>query len=201
MSEDNFVRFEGGVFQLVETGEEVAVEPFEMCIYPVTNKEYEKYDPGHTRYEYSAQDDQPVVNVSWEDAVKYCQWLSEKTGQTYRLPTEAEWEYAASGGGKRMYPWGDEEPTPQRANYDASNIGKTTPVGSYPLGKTPEGLFNMAGNVWEWCADWYDSEESGRVVRGGSFYDYPYDLRCALRYRYYPRNRVSLIGFRVVRGV
>jgi len=195
----DFIRIEGGTFKLGETGKEVTVEPFEMGVFPVTNREYEEFDPQHGRCSYSDQDNQPVVYVSWEDAVKYCQWLSEKTGRQYRLPTEAEWEYAASGGGKREYPWGDEEPTPKRANYYASKIGKTTPVGSYL--PTPEGLYDMAGNVWEWCSDWYDAEEITRVLRGGSFNLIPVVLRCAFRYRFNPHDRLNFFGFRVVRGV
>jgi len=199
-----FVDFKGGTFQLGKTGKTVKVKPFAMSIYPVTNREYEEFDPSHRekRDKYSDQDDQPVVRVSWEDAVRYCQWLSEKTGEQYRLPTEAEWEFAASGGGQRQYPWGNEEPGPKRANYSESKIGKTTPVGSYPLGMTPEGLFDMAGNVWEWCDDWYDEdkENSGRVVRGGSFYLNDLILRCAARSGIDPLLWNLNCGFRVVRG-
>jgi len=203
MSEDNFIRFEGGTFKLGETGETIKVRAFEMCRFPVTNSEYEEFDPSHRvkRNKYSDQDNQPVVNVSWKDAIKYCQWLSEETGKACRLPTEAEWEYAASGGGKRKYPWGDEEPTPEHANSAASKVGRTTPVGSYPLGMTLEGLFDMAGNVWEWCEDWYSSCEIGRVVRGGSFGYGPGSLRCANRDGDDPRNHDGGLGFRVVRGV
>jgi formylglycine-generating enzyme required for sulfatase activity len=197
-----FARFEGGTIRLGETEKSVDLKPFEMSCCPVTNKEYEEFDPGHRRQrnQYSDGDDQPVVYVSWEDAVNYCKWLSEKTGQNYRLPTEAEWEYAA-GGGARKYPWGNDEPTPERANYAESKIGKTTPVGSYPLGMTPEGLFDMAGNVWEWCDDWYDEEKKYRVVRGGAFLVLSVYLRSADRYRYDPVVRYNYWGFRVVRVV
>ena len=194
------VEFQGGTFQLGGTGQEVEVKPFAMSIYPVTREQYKELYPDYPGNKYSDQDDQPVSYVSWDDAVRYCQWLSEKTGENYRLPTEAEWEFAASGGGYRQYPWGDEEPTTKRANYDESKIGKTTPVGSYPLGATQEGLFDMAGNVWEWCSDWYDEKQISRVVRGGSFdvnQDY---LRCAARYRDFPYFRNLVMGFRVVRG-
>jgi len=126
--------------------------------------------------------------------------LSKKTGKNYRLPTEAEWEFAASGGGKREYPWGNEKPTPERANYNASKIGKTTPVGSYPLGMTPEGLFDMAGNVWEWCADWYDKDKNRRVVRGGSWGGLGDLLSCSNRFRYNPDDRGFSVGFRVSCG-
>ncbi|MEW5804728.1 MAG: SUMF1/EgtB/PvdO family nonheme iron enzyme [bacterium] len=198
-----FVPFKGGVFQLGGTGKTVEVKPFALSKYQVTNSEYEEFDSSHRekRNKYSDQDDQPVVNVSWEDAERYCQWLSKKTGENYRLPMEAEWEFAASGGGKRHYPWGNEEPSPKYANYQKLNIGKTTPVGSYPLGMTPEGLFDMAGNVWEWCADWYDEKQKYHVVRGGSFLDdYLHNLRCAARNWGVPLVRDDDTGFRVVRG-
>jgi len=197
-----FVPFQGGKFHVKESGETVEIKPFELSNYPVTNREYEEFDPAHKekRNEYSDQDDQPAINVSWEDANNYCKWLSKKMGKSYRLPTEAEWEYAASGGGKREYPWGNEKPTPERANYDASKIGKTTPVGSYPLGMTPEGLFDMAGNVWEWCADWYDKDKYRRVLRGGSWVFTEVNLRCSDRLRNDPGGRVSNVGFRVSCG-
>jgi len=198
--EPKMIKFPGGTFRLGETGEEVSVKPFAMCIYEVTNAEYEALFPEHQRCEYSDQDNQPMVYVRWEEAVAYCQRLSEQTGKLYRLPTEAEWEFAASGGGQRMYPWGNEKPSPKLANYYNSRIGKTTPIGSYPLGATPEGLHDMAGNVWEWCGDQFDEEQGGRVVRGGSFCDFQYVLRCAARYWVNLHYRLSLVGFRLVCG-
>ena len=198
----NFISFKGGAIYFDKSKKNIDIKPFEMSIYPVTNREYEEFDPLHhtKRNQYSDQDDQPVVNVSWEDAVRYCQWLSDKTGQKYRLPNEREWEFAASGGGQRQYPWGNEAPNTKRANYSDSKIGATTLVGSYPLGMTPEGVLDMAGNVWEWCKDWYDKEEKFRVVRGGSFSDFQDGLRCANRGRGIPECSGNFIGFRVVRG-
>ncbi len=195
------VEFQSGKFIFSVTDKEVDVKPFGMAAYLVTNLEYERFDPKHSkkRDKYSNQDNQPVVRVSWEDAVRYYQWLSEQTGEHYRLPAEAEWEFAACGGGQRQYPWGNEEPSPRRANYYGSRIDKTTPVGSYPLGMTPEGLFDMAGNVWEWCDDLYN-KECGRVVRGGSFFYNENDLRCAARDWYGPHGWNYGCGFRVVRG-
>jgi len=203
LSLDIFVYFKGGKFKMGDTGKTTEVKPFEIAIKPVTNREYEEFDPSHRekRDKYSDQDDQPVVYVSWEDTNKYCQWLSKKTGQNYRLPIEAEWEFAASGGGTREYPWGNEEPTPEHANYNESKIGKTTPVGSYPLGLTPEGLFDMAGNVWEWCADWYDESKDSRVLRGGAFGNVREILRCAVRGWLNPLSRIDNFGFRVVRAL
>ena len=107
----------------------------------------------------------PVVHVSWYAAMAYAEWAGK------RLPTEAEWEYAARGGlAGQKYPWGDDEPTPAHANY-GGNVGDTTPVGQYPA--NGYGLYDMAGNVWEWCLDAYDggfyaeSENSQNPIAGG----------------------------------
>ena len=155
-------------------------------------------------------DDQPVVSISWYAARAYCLWLSllESNGEVsvlYRLPTEKEWEYAAAGKKGRQYPWGNAEPTKMLANYD-SNEGATTPEGRYPDGATPEGLYDMAGNVWEWMEDWYDkntSDEyisSARALRGGSWGNIPGDLRCAARSGGRPAVGSGGVGFRVVRS-
>lgn len=155
-------------------------------------------------------DDQPVVGVSWFDASAYCFWLSmleaaaqgvaiEELGRTYRLPTEIEWEWAA-GGGKREYPWapGKGGPSDKLANYDG-NVRATTPVGRYPDGATPEGLMDMAGNVWEWMENWHeDYVGKARSLRGGSWYSSGNGLRCSARLRFNPDYRNFLIGFRVV---
>jgi formylglycine-generating enzyme required for sulfatase activity len=166
----------------------------------------------------------PVVDVNWEDAAAYCRWLSQKTGKKYRLPTEAEWEKAARGGleGKK-YPWGDEAVDAggrYRANVgsEADNDRRrkrdgflyTAPVGSFP--PNGYGLSDMAGNVWEWCADVYDEHyythspdksprgpDSGekRVLRGGSWWGGPSRLPCAARLWNYPSIRYASTGFRV----
>jgi formylglycine-generating enzyme required for sulfatase activity len=156
------------------------------------------------------KDDQPVVGVTWYAAKAYCLWLSlleSEGGQVniYRLPEEVEWEYAAAGKEGRQYPWGNAEPTAKLANYD-SNEGATTPVGRYPDGATPEGLYDMAGNVWEWMEDWYDKNasdkyvSSARALRGGSWFNGPDLLRCSARYVNHPAIRYYVIGFRVVRS-
>ncbi len=165
----------------------------------------------------------PVVGVSWYEAMAYCMWLSEKNpGKKFRLPTEAEWEFAARGFTDRRYPWGNEPPNPKLANFYESKLGQTTAVGSYPPASgaiaadgQPAELFDLAGNVWEWCYDWYDehyyrkspqnnpkgpssSPIGARVLRGGAFVDL--GVRCTNRLSYYPVYRRSNVGFRVVCG-
>jgi len=177
--------------------------------------------------------DHPVKEVTWYGAVAYCDWLSLQAelpraynhstwqcnggdpygAQGYRLPTDAEWEYAAQWDDERIYPWGNEDPDCSRANY-AICVGWTSPVGSYPDAPAVLGLSDMAGNVWEWCNDWHvcdlgtspvtdppgPASGSTRVLRGGSwdYYDY---LRCAFRYHYNPYCSYFYIGFRASRTI
>ena len=154
------------------------------------------------------KDDQPVVGVSWYAARAYCLWLTMLAGNgiEYRLPTEKEWEWAA--GGKRdktdevlevrRYPWGDTpKPTAKHANYD-ENEGSTTPVGRYPDGATPEGLYDMAGNVWEWMENWHEKYKTKKMPRGGCWYVRPELLECSYRWILNPVARYDVIGFRVV---
>jgi formylglycine-generating enzyme required for sulfatase activity/predicted MPP superfamily phosphohydrolase/energy-coupling factor transporter ATP-binding protein EcfA2 len=154
-------------------------------------------------------DDQPVVGVSWYAAQAYALWLSQLEGKpdySYRLPKEVEWEWAAGGRqGEavqevRKYPWPNdkEEPNSKLLNYD-SNVGATTPVGSYPQGATPEGLYDMAGNVWEWTDSWWDEKtRSYRVLRGGSWFNGAEFCRSASRFGDTPGDRGNGIGFRLV---
>jgi formylglycine-generating enzyme required for sulfatase activity len=163
--------------------------------------------------------DQPVVGITWYAARAYCFWLScltaarqgdfknrdvDAVASIYRLPTEWEWEWAAAGrepdGSLREYPWPKTkgQPTPELANY-GQNVDATTPVGRYPEGATPEGLMDMAGNVWEWMENWYDEDEDVRALRGGSWVDDEGVLRCSARLNYDPGIRLLNFGFRVLR--
>jgi len=152
----------------------------------------------------------PVVGVTWFEALAYCNWLSQETGAKYRLPTEAEWEYAARGSSSWEWPWGDTF-DPARANTSESDLGQTSPVGLFPGGETWCGAQDMAGNVWEWCRSLYkpypyqaddgreDPQAAGtRVLRGGSWHDSPGGARCAARYRPSPAYFHDHVGFRVV---
>jgi formylglycine-generating enzyme required for sulfatase activity len=198
----------------------VFVKEFEIGKYPVTNFEYRAFvqDTGHEPPPHWESDQYPeglgdhsVANVSWHDAVAYCEWLSEKTGQPYRLPTEAEWEKAARGTEGRKFPWGDEWDA-SRCNTREGGPGTTTPVGQYsPEGDSPCGLADMAGNVWEWCADWFQAYpgnsfpdkaygETYKVLRGGSWFNDQRIARCAFRGRFNPDDRYTNFGFRCVRG-
>ncbi len=167
-------------------------------------------------------EDHPVVCVSWHDAHAFCRWLSERERRPYRLPTEAEWEYACRAGTQTVFWWGDAMDTTGRvANVaDAGHLQPaagyvvmpmddghefTSPVGRYRANAF--GLFDMIGNVSEWCADaygpypgaaWSAGDSPGRVARGGSWYNVAYYCRCAYRYCVVPADRYPNVGFRVV---
>ncbi len=144
----------------------------------------------------------PVIGVSWYEAIAYCRWLSEQRRQEVRLPSEDEWEKAATPV-KGEYPWGEEEPDEERANFGPDfepNVGSPTPVGVYPVGDGPYGHSDLAGNVWEWCSDvtkvsW--TEESSRAGRGGSWSNSAWDLRAAYRDGGPAGQRFGHLGFRV----
>ena len=150
--------------------------------------------------------------MRWDDAQTYIKWLCEVTGKAFRLPSEAEWEYAARGGDdQHAYPWGQTADA-SRANFGRA-VGKTTPVGQYPANGF--GLYDMHGNVWEWCQDaWHDNYQGApttgavwaggnttyRVLRGGSWHDNAHYLRSANRCYFTPDNRNCYDGFRLVLG-
>ncbi|MDM8560973.1 SUMF1/EgtB/PvdO family nonheme iron enzyme [Candidatus Parabeggiatoa sp. HSG14] len=199
----------------------VSVNRFAMGKYEVTFAEYDKFANATRRKKPSDNDwgrgNRPVMNVTWYDAVAYTEWLTQQTGQQYRLPTEAEWEYAARAGTETKYWWGN-------------NIGKnravcngcgsrwdgkrTAPVGSFSA--NPFGLHDTVGNVWEWTCSEYESKYKGKekrclgkyrvnhnrlVLRGGSWDDQLVDMRSASRYWWWPTSRYRFGGFRLARGV
>ena len=179
--------------------------------------------------------DHPVKVVTWYGAVRYCDWLSlmsslprayEHSGdwlcnnhhpygaQGYRLPTDAEWEYAAQYNDDRIYPWGDASPTCDLTNY-LGCVGWTSSVGSRPAGNSALGFSDLAGNVWEWCNDWHvcdlgedatadpTGEQTGthRVLRGGSWRHSDIGLRCAYREDNVPVGSYGYCGFRAAKTV
>lgn len=188
--------------------------PYWIAQTPVTNAQYEQFDPDHRQRRPAwSGDDHPVVCVSWAEAVAFCLWLSQRDGREYRLPTEAQWEYAARGADGRIFPWGNFW-DPKRCNSADESAGgrQTTPVGQFPEGASPHGVLDMAGNVWEWCADWfapgYGSEApqadplgpvagNDRVCRGGSWMNHAYSCRTTMRARRTPDFSDNYIGFRV----
>ncbi len=186
----------------------VDVPRFAMGKFEVTQRQWEAVMGSNPSRFKSCGPDCPVENVSWNDAQEFIRRLSQRTGQNYRLPSEAEWEYAARAGTTTAYFWGDA--------FDAgraSNGSQTVRVGSY--GANAFGLHDMHGNVWEWVQDvWHDNysgapsdgsawmsggDQSRRVLRGGSWNSTPQFLRSAIRNRNSPGSRNDFIGFRIAR--
>jgi formylglycine-generating enzyme required for sulfatase activity len=163
----------------------------------------------------AGRESHPVIQVSWEDAMEYCRWLSRMSGRQYGLPSEAQWEKAARGTDRRVHPWGNGTPDKSRCNIDLW-FKDTTPVGAFsPAGDSPYGCVDMVGNVWEWCADWWGEtyyqasplrNPAGPVtgkyhsVRGASWGNSRWYARCAYRdwnsgsyFDYYLGFRVALL--------
>ncbi len=195
------------------------VDAFRIGKYPVTNAQYARFvaatdrePPQHWRGKEPPSElrNHPVVNVSWRDAWVYCQWLSEEKGETYRLPSEAEWEKAARGTEGLIYPWGDDFDA-GKCNMGDTGINATSPVGMFAAGASPYECLDMSGNVWEWTmTKWINDYQNykpnddpkgneSRVLRGGAFFDLVRQLvRCAARDLYDPDFRLNYLGFRVV---
>ena len=203
----------------------VTVGCFYMARFPVTNEQYERCDTQHRNKRASWADDKhPVIHVTSLEAEKYCLWLSQKEGRKYRLPTEAEWEYAARGLDDRTYPWGEELDQNIYANFADVNtafawrdatindgFAETAPVGSFPRGSSPFGIEDLSGNVFEWCLDFYEAyrgkdvvnrrgPNSGaqRIYRGGSWRSKATSLRASARHFNHPNCSANDVGFRLV---
>ena len=191
----------------------------------ITNTDYEQFDRAHrAKRAPGAGDRHPVVYVSYLDAVKFCQWLSTRERRKYRLATEAEWEYAAKGNDGRKFPWGNYDGRGDLANFADRNTvfawsdreiddgyPESSPVGAFPLGASPFGVEDMAGNVWEWCFDYYELYRPGpkvsprgstggtkRVHRGGSWKSRFSSLRTTARGSNVPGFSCNDLGFRIV---
>lgn len=197
----------------------VAVAAFYIAKYPITNHQYQEFveatgqpSPAHWPNGRVPEllNDHPMVNVSWHAALAYCHWLTEKTGQIHRLPSEAEWEKAARGTDGRLYPWGDTFDE-ARCNTWEGGWGGTTPVGKFSGGASPYGVLDLVGNVWEWCSSLYtdypyqadDGRENlkargWRTLRGGSWFDADWGARPARRLSGQPDHISRNTGFRVV---
>jgi sulfatase modifying factor 1 len=227
-----FVRLAPGHFQMgSEQGDwdekplhEVAIsKPFSMSVTEITNDQYEKCDPAHRKfrglYGVSRADNAAVVFVSWEDATAFCKWLSKKEGKPYRLPTEAEWEYACRAGTTSEFNTGDTLSTkdfPEQTESIKDKAFWGAAPAELETGKTPPnawGLYDMHGNAEEWCSDWYGpypknpeadpvgyAEGIFKVTRGGSVHTTAFYLRSANRMGTLPKDKSWLIGFRVVLG-
>ena len=189
-----------GEFLYGEDNQRLSLPAFYMDKYEVTTKLYAAFmqatgRAAPKRWNEASQvsdGDRPVIGVDWNDAEAYCRQYGK------RLPTEQEWEKAARGTDGREYPWGNEEPTSRHANFGKSTwdgYATLTAVGEHEAGKSPYGIYDMAGNVWEWTSSDYDS--SRKVRRGGSWYDVPLLLQSANRYSFYnPSRPHDFIGFR-----
>jgi formylglycine-generating enzyme required for sulfatase activity len=203
----------------------VRLTGFWMSVYPVTNEQYARFmtetgQPAPASFSDRRFNDpaQPVVMVSWRAAATFTRWLTGKlAGIEARLPTEAEWEYAARGTDRRRYPWGNEQTDASRAKFHLpDDTGRPAVVGHTPGGVSPFGVHDLAGNVWEWCLDtwaryaeiegsidpWHQGDAGGgaRVVRGGSWSDRARFLRSACRNGTHPQSQLQGLGFRVVCG-
>ena len=218
---DGMVLVQGGTFTMGspptekdrsddETQHSVTLSPFYMGKYEVTQAEWVKV-MGNNPSNFKNCDQCPVENVSWDDIQEFLKKLNAQTGKKYRLPTEAEWEYAARGGqagARDGFVYAGSNNIDEVAWYSSNSNSKTHPVGGKKANQL--GLYDMSGNVWEWCSDWYGTYPTGaqtdpkgadsgvlRVLRGGSWLTIPRSCRAANRYNDWPSLRGSLLGLGV----
>ncbi len=201
----------------------VTLDAYAIGTYHVTNTQYAAFvdDTGCAAPQFWQDErfnaaDVPVVGVSWYDAMNFLEWLRIQTGESYRLPTEAEWEKAARGTDGREYPWGNAWEL-GKANTSEAQFKRLVPVGNYPEGVSPYGCYDMAGNAYCWCNDWFHPETyryspidnpqgpiEGRrkVIRGGSWVARgEFAARCANRAAYEPIRTVHNVSFRIALDV
>ncbi len=203
----------------------VTISCFFMGRFPITNAQYEAFDPAHrTSRAPWADDRHPVVYVNSHQAEKFCEWLSKQEGRKYRLPTEAEWEYAARGLQNRNYPWGERLDSGHYANFADrrttfpwrnpdidDGFAQSAPIGSHPRGVSAFGIEELSGNVFEWCLDFFEpykgrervnprgpTQGSKRNCRGGSWKSRAGSLRAAARHFNLPEYASNDVGFRVI---
>lgn len=200
---------------------------FWMAKYPITNGQYQVFldakdgyaDPRWWGYSYDAESwrrsfpnselshhvnpDCPREMISWFDSIAFCTWLKNKTRRKINLPTEQKWQRAAQGNDNRLYPWGDEFDVTLCTSIEGP-IKQTTPVNMYPNGASPYGVYDLSGNVWEWCLtdetrrnDFLTGTQM-RIIRGGSFDNRRHSLHVTLRNQYYPYHPSYNIGFRII---
>jgi len=210
---DNFN--EGGADE--QPAHTVNLSAYKISRYEVTFAQYDAFCTETNRNKSDdygwGRDTRPVVDVTWDDAKAFCDWLSQKTGKNLHLPSEAQWEKAARGTGANpgKYPWGNAIPSCDMTNYNNCR-GRTMPAGSYPANASPYGVYDMAGNVYEWCGDWYDAayyavsprdnptgpgSGTKRVSRGGAWNNSAERIRCCYRDSTIPSSANNRMGFRI----
>ena len=189
----------------------VEVAPFYLSKFPVTNQQFEAFDPGHERSAISSGETDPVVGLSWYEAEEYCRWYAKVSRKPIRLPTEVEWEHACRAGSEGRFPFGDDPEEADLYLWDAENS-----AGFLRRAEQKKangfGLFGMLGGVWEWTASPYRSypleepskdteEEEPRVLRGGSFRTPRENISCSLRLGRKPSEVVPESGFRIAKSL
>lgn len=211
------VRIESGRYKIGPSF--VFVDSFYISKYEITNQEYNEFLKDKQIDTIIGKSKKSVSNVSWYDAIEYCYWLSDKTGQRYRLPYEIEWEIAAKGETENLYPWGDELPDKHNCNFKYSFFGSPINIDTVPYNISENGVVNMSGNVAEWCYEWYHDDYykiigdyivNGKmmdlpqkfvmkVIRGGSYNDIASDVSIVSRKPAKPDIKEEYIGFRIVK--